>query len=222
MIKKIVSRLWSINYSDYWDEFAQADPYSVNQPPKPGSNTFPKKFIFEWKVGKDKVGDCVNPWGGSEIIIRKKLGLDIAQKFEGIKIIPAEALGAPRKKGAHKKIADPIEFVGLRPTHWVSYDEKLSTVEMRERFSGIMLPTIIGAQVMEPDYKAYPVTRVPIESPRIQDKGLFVYANDVAGFEIFRLMQFPGMLACTDKFRDFLLLRQVNNMIFLEIGDILR
>jgi hypothetical protein len=220
-MNRILSRLWGIDYTKYWDDFAQADPCSVNKQLKPGSNVLPKKFVFEWIVGNDKVGDCVSPWGHTEIIIRKKLGLEVAQEFSGIKIIPTEAQGVPRKKGARKKITAPIEFIGLWPTHWASYDEKLSTVEMQERFAGIMLPTIVGAQIMELDYGAYPATGVPVESPRIPGKGLFVHAEDVAGFDVFRLMQFSGMLVCTDKFREFLVSKHVNNMVFLEVGDVL-
>ena len=220
---KIVSHLWDITFSsDYWDEFARAVPRSLSRVPMLGSTSSPEKFIFEWSVGNDIVGDCVCPWGHTEIIIRKALGLEIAREFAGIKTIPAEALGVPRKKGERKKLSAPIEFIGLWPTHWASYDEKLSTVERREGVAGIMLKTIVGAQIMEPDRKVYPAIHRLVEKPRIPGKGLFVHAADIEGFDVFRLMQFPGRLVCTDKFRDFFVSKNVNNVIFLEIGDVLR
>jgi hypothetical protein len=125
-MNKVYSRVWQPRSEKFWSPYAWTETRSINRVPEIGSDVAPPEFLFEWQLGSDLVGDCVSPWGDTEIIIRKALAQEIVTQFSEIKLIPARALGVPRKKGARKRVVDsPIEFAGLWPTRWASFDERL-------------------------------------------------------------------------------------------------
>jgi hypothetical protein len=218
---KVYSKIWDLGSPINREIYADASPESVNTGPNVDSELSPEEFVFKWEPGSDLVGDCIWPWMPGQITIRKELASELVSKFAGMKMFLTTALGAPRKKGARKRPIDPIEFAVLWPTHWLSYDEELSTVEEKIRFANIKLPTIIGAETYEQDYRPLEGINKHEHVPRLPDKGLFVHREDLAGFEIFRPRQLGGMMLCTDKFRQFFVERNVSNILFLEVGDVI-
>jgi hypothetical protein len=220
-VEKITAKIWELNSPIDRNLYANALPESVNSGPIVDSEYSPEEFTFKWETGSDLIGDCVWPWGEGQITIRKELCDELMQSFSGMNVFAATALGTPRKKGSRGMDVYPVKYCVLWPTHWVSYDETLSTVAEEMRFAGIKLPTIVGAERYEHDYR--PLDRVNSYShvSRVPNKGLFFHRKELLEHNIFRPRKFPGMLLCTDNFKDYFTKRKISNILFLEIGDVI-
>ena len=115
----------------------------------------------------------------------------------------------------------PIEFAALWPTHWVSYDEEISTVGLQDSWVGMPLKSILGAQRIDLDFRSIPGKCIPIEYLRIPGKGMFIYKSKLENFQVFRVRQFPAKIHCSDQFRNFFIEHNVTNIVFLEVGDVI-
>jgi len=176
------------------------------------------ELVVEWEDGSDLIGDFIAC--GARIVAKKKIVDDITKNFKGvfkrkIHYFDHPQLYKKKSKKIRKRIwlpyegpelceIDVVKEVDLHESSTVVIDEICS------KCGGIIYGGINGVEINDSSHSI----------PRISGKGLFVDADELDGYDIFKI-KYTWIILCTDNFKTFVESNCYTNVQFLEYGEII-
>ena len=179
-------------------------------------------LVLEWEPGATAVGDFTIAFPRG-VVVTERVAVELSEQFGGISFGPVgftEDLKLTRtKKTRVPRIKLP--YVGpslsyIYPEAEVRPNLSHSTFEIdQENQKDGALGNLIGVERIEW------VERRPTLVERIPGKGLFIDNRDFGSADIFRVLDFPNWIFCTDGVRSYVLEKGYTNVGFLEMGNVL-
>jgi hypothetical protein len=187
-------------------------------------------LVIEWDPGSDVIGDFTWTLIATGIAVTERVGKMLLERFRGFELGPVEMIQNPRLKRPARitrrtkpRVWLPYEgppLYELWVTAWVNADVDRSTVTIeRNPSTGITTYHLTGDERTEIRVDGQTGMSVRTRVPREPGKGLYVPEQEVEDVDIFRLVQRPGCVSCTDAVRDFILANEFTNVDFFEIGE---
>jgi hypothetical protein len=172
---------------------------------------------MEWEPGSDLVGDFTWPGFDSEIVVTGKVVQALrAGMVGGFEPGPVNIVGGVRRPGSRQKQV-ALPYTGpaiweLWVTTWKNLDPRRSTIE-KEHGTGV--DKLVGAESVQAVWDAQRGELVKRRHPRLAGHGLFVPFAD----GIFRVVEFPAWILCTDDVKRVVEGHAFTNVSFLEMGE---
>jgi hypothetical protein len=180
-------------------------------------------LVIEWIRGSDVLGDFTWPGFHSDIVITDRVGTALrAAGVPGFELRPVTirrsrwgdridtALGA-------KSGSEEFALWDFWITQWVHLDTSLSTISWCE-VDGTSNVEIIGAEEWAEGSGIEATSATTAKRPRIEGCGAFV--RNVQG--VFRIEELPALIFCADDVKRLLESHGFTNVVFLEVGDIIK
>jgi hypothetical protein len=186
-------------------------------------------LILEWEPGANVIGDFTWSGFGSDIAVTERVAEDL-KSFGGFEPGPIEMVQDPELRasdGARRskpRVSLPYQgpqLCELWVTQNVHLDLKKSSVRLAKECGtcGQRQYEVDGIERRESTWDAERRESVKEHIPRSQGKGLFVAEHALAGTAIFRTLEFPGWVLCTDRVKELVTQKGFTNVAFLEVGD---
>ena len=190
----------------------------------------PRPLVIEWEAGSDVVGDFVWP-GGGRVAAQRRVFDIMTANLRGIEPGSVEMVQDPKLKRPTRKTRR------TRPRVWLPY-EGPELVELWVQRSVHTAPgtaiepkkpcpkcgheawTWSGVEVKQHIWDKEQMKLVPLFIPRDPERGLRIRASDVEGASIFRTIEFPNGILCTDAVRELIERERFTNVDFLDYGDL--
>jgi hypothetical protein len=228
-------RIW--RFADPGDyRFAQASrrgSWSPSAGPCPECGASSQKriqpLILEWEPGADVVGDFTWSGFGSDIAVTERVAEDL-RSFGGFQPGPIEMIqslelsASDGVRPTRPRVSLPYQgpqLYELWVTQNVHLDLEKSSVRLIKACGtcGHRQYEVDGIERRELTWDAERGESVRAHIPRSQGKGLFVAAHVLAETAIFRTLEFPTWVLCTDRVKELVTQNGFTNVTFLEIGD---
>ena len=191
----------------------------------------PRPLVLEWEPGSDVVGDFVWP-DGSRVAVQRRAFDIISSHFAGIEAGAVEMVQDPKLRRPTRKTKQtkprvwlPYEGPDLVEL-WVQHAVPLAPGSVKEisshcRKCGRALWNWSGVEVKEHRWDQEQKRLVPRYTPRDPNRGLRIAASDVAANPIFRAIESPAAIFCTDQVKALIEGEQLTNIDFLDYGELI-
>lgn len=187
-------------------------------------------LVIEWEPDSDVIGDFTWTFIGTAIAVTERVGKALLERFGGFELGPVEMIQNPRLKRPTRitrrtkpRVWLPYEgppLYELWVTAWVNADLDRSSLTIeRDPRTGVTSYHLTGGEDMESRRDRRTGMFVSTRVPREPGKGLYVAEQEFKGADIFRMVQMPGCVSCTDAVRDFILANKYTNVDFFEMGE---
>lgn len=185
-------------------------------------------LVIEWEADSDLVGDFVWPGFGADLAVTERVGAELSARFTGFDLGPVEMVQDPklaRSKSSKPRVWLPYvepPLVDLWVTSWVPIDREQSTITFVKkcRACGAEQFSIDGFEKREVSWDKDLRKAVETHIPRSGNSGLFVQRERLS-VDVFRALEAPGWILCTDTVKTFIEERKYTNSGFLEVGEVI-
>ncbi len=186
---------------------------------------------LEWEAGSDRIGDFI--WAsGFDVAIQEPVFDALLERFCGFEKGPVEMIQEPMLK-------KPIRRTNrTKPRVWLPYGGPplfelwiTTMVQMHPSSSAALVKEchtcdykmyhLEGVERQDYQYDASSGKLVNVHTARVSDQGIFVEKADLHDADIFRVAEFPGLILCTDRVKEFIEREGFTNVNFLQYGDVL-
>ena len=181
-----------------------------------------RPLLIEWEPGSDVVGDFTWPGTDTDIVVSDRVGVALrdagVQGFELKPVEMQEQSDAAKRRSRMPRVQVPYSGVTLWDLwvgSWVRADRKRSTIEERQRPDGAIELELTGVQRRESTWNQTTAQLARIAINRSPGQGLFVSQAR----EVFRVMEFPGWVLCTDDVKRLVETNAFTNVAFFEMGE---
>ena len=191
-----------------------------------------RPLIIEWEPGSDIIGDFVWPGFANDIAIEVDAFEDLRQRFSGFESGPVEMvqdpkLRKPRLNTEHTKPRVWLSYEGpplydLWVTSCVDMDQQRTTAKLTKSCNGCGYQQyeIVGIERRSVEMDQDKMELAWTRTPRVPGQGLFLDKLRLNDTDIFRVKEFSGCILCTDRVKAYIEDRRLNNVTFLEYGDV--
>ncbi len=184
-------------------------------------------LVIEWEADSDTVGDFVWPGFGSDLAISDRVAVALEEKFTGFELGPVEMFQDPKLKRSKKSKPrvwlpyDGPELHDLWVTPSVAIDRERSTVMLASECAtcGAQQYSVDGVEKVELGWDQELKQAMETHIPRSRNAGLFVRREDLRA-DIFRVIEFPAWILCTDEVKRVIEEQKYTNAGFLEVGEV--
>jgi hypothetical protein len=230
-------RIWKLTEaygSGFADCWLRSPPEEISEPCK--SCTIrtiykdPVPLVLEWEPGSEKVGDFVWP-GGGRIAVTKTAFAELASLVPRLRQGSVEMIQDP-------KLKKPKRLGRSKPRVWLPYSGPplvelvvsksvpvlpSTTTKVTERCDvcGAEQIQVVGIEEKGQRWDPHQLRLRPSHRKRVAGKGIFIARSAVPDRSLFRAEPFPSFVLCTDEVREFVLARQLANIDFLEMGNLI-
>ena len=176
-----------------------------------------------WQPGSDEVGDFTWPGFDSEVVVTGKV-LEILNQFQGFEPGPVkivEDANAPKRtKRVRLPYTGPPLFE-LLVTARISMDWQRSSAELENECAecGAVRWELSGVERWESHFDQDLKRLVRVKMDRVPGAGICVNETDLGVVSIFRVVEFPGWVLCTDRVLEVVEEAGFSNVSFLEVGE---
>lgn len=185
-------------------------------------------LVLEWLPGSDVVGDFT--WPGGDVVVIQRV-MEALQTFRGFDFKPVEIWDNPKRLRPSRTTRRTKPRVGLPykgpplyelwVTAWLHADAERSSLRLERvcKTCGSNFYRLEGAEARTHRYD--PVTRELSERhiARTPGKGIYVAHAALGDVDIFRVVETPAWVLCTEVVREAIEARGFTNISFLEIGE---
>jgi hypothetical protein len=184
-----------------------------------------KPLILAWEPGSVLVGDFVWPGFDSEVVAADRVFAALERNFAGFERGPIEMVDEPDiARGGQPRVRLPYEgpaLYELWTTAWVSADVERSTMRLERHCGtcGTEFWELDGVERWDSVFDREKRQLVRTRIGRDPQSGIYVQRAELGGADVFRIVQFPGWVFCTDAVRDLVRERQFTNVDFLNVGE---
>ena len=183
-------------------------------------------LILVWQPGSDVVGDFV--WPANDVVAAERVLAVLQKHFTGFEPGPVEMIDDGAVRGAKRgkpRVRLPYQGPPLYEV-WVTasvhLDIERSSVELERRCGtcGTEFWQVYGVERWDTHFDMDRRELVRTKTERLPRAGIFVRGADLGGAAIFRMLEFPGAVFCTDAVRELIGKEGFSNAGFLEMGEI--
>lgn len=189
-------------------------------------------LVIEWEPGSDLVGDFVWPGLDDDVALTRAAFEVLAAKFSGFEAGPVEMIEpsrSPRRSGSSSGYSPTVRLPYEGPELvelWVTARARFEPAKSHAR--RISHCETCGAEAFEVDG----VERVDVSwdsdervlrrtrVPALAGRGLHIDRGQLNGASVFRVLEFPAWLFCTEAVRDAVCTAALSNVAFLEMGSV--
>lgn len=193
------------------------------------SQTRVKPLLLEWEPGSSLVGDFNVAGFDSDIAVTTRVIEDLIS-FGGFEAGPVEVATVSTKKSGKPsrskspRVALPYEGPTLNElwvTRSVQLDRKRSSLRIVSHCHscGRRSYEVSGIEKRQSRWDPSRLAMVWDRIPREAQKGIFVAESEIVGGEIFRVVEFPSWVLCTDRVRGAITQAGHTNVAFDEVGE---
>lgn len=217
-------KIWLLK-SPHDPKFAYATGVGASWDPK--GHTRLQPLIIEWEPGSTLIGDfnvC-----GPGIFVKRDVADELlrlgVRGFEPGPVLVREN-SERSKRRAKNRVPFPYQGPALAElwiTKWVHMDPERTTYEEKRLSDGTVDRRLIGFERDEVTWArtAKGPERTARHIPREPGKGLYVKKKELAGCQLFKVHEFPGVVNCTDEFKDLVESKGYSNIVFSERGEVI-
>jgi hypothetical protein len=193
----------------------------------------PAKRVVRWLEGS--IAICPFVWT-SRLIAEVLITEQVQKALQGseVEFIPVEfyqdpKLGKPKRVTKRTKPRVWLPYQGpplcdLWVTTWVNANLERSSLRLVSSCPVCAHKAYEVEGIEERRSQWDPIKRrlVEIHTPRAQGKGIYVWRRDLQSVDIFRLVELPGLILCTERVKVLIEEKRFTNVSFLEVGETLR
>lgn len=189
-------------------------------------------LLIEWEPGSSVVGDFSWPGLSDDVAVTEQVANALEAQFRGFERGPVEMVQDPRLKRPSRitKRTKPrvwLPYDGpplcdLWVTKWVGMDRERSSARLKRkcRTCGEEYFDLEGVEKREGYWDQRRLKHFRILVPRQAGKGLYIRKRELSGADIFRVIEFPSPVFCTDRVKHFIQDHEFTNITFLEMGEV--
>jgi hypothetical protein len=183
-----------------------------------------KPLLMVWEAGPTEIGDFTWPGFDSDVVVNSR-ALRIVSEFGGflpgpVKIV--EEGGRTKAKSTSDVDREDPSLSELWVTKWVGIDRHRSSADLVHTCArcGTEQWEIFGVEDWTSSYDLDRQRLIRTKTRRESGAGVIVQEDALGADSIFRLIEFPAWVLCTDKVRSAIERAALANVSLLEVGQI--
>lgn len=181
-------------------------------------------LVIEWLKDSDVVADFTSA-GLVGLVVTERVvnGLQRAG-FREFEPGPVEMVEDPKVPKRAKIVRLPYQgppLFDLWVTAWVHADLARSSAVLKQDCPecGVKRWELEGIEKVRSGYDRERRELFELHTPRTGGKGALILEAGLKGIDIFRIVEFPSWVCCTERVRDFVQEEGYTNAVFCEIGE---
>lgn len=181
-------------------------------------------LIIEWETGSSKIGDFTWPGYDDCTIVNKKVVEVLERHTTGMGFGPVEIVPntTSRKKPSVTLPYNEADLFELWIPSLIPVDFERSSIKTYNctECSGRRYE-IENVEQITASYNAVLKKLIKTKTPRQKAKGIYLISNHLKGLEVFRVLEFPTWIFCTERVKDLIIASELTNIDFLEMGEVI-
>lgn len=186
---------------------------------------------LSWDEGSDRIADFAWGVGSGAVLITEQVLQALLVHFSGFEGASVEMLQEPELKRptrpnrrSKRRVWLPYQGPPVQElwiTTRVSCDLHRSSLQLSIhcRTCGLKFYQILGGERIDSTWDRVLLCSEDIRTPRVPGQGLFVREADLAGADLFKVVERDDLTLCTDRAKDFITKNGFMNVDFFEIGE---
>ena len=185
-------------------------------------------LVIEWLRGPAELGDFT--WAGRSPVVVDRAFAELSESFSGFESGPVAAVNERKRFSVKQQRDRGLSLPELDPplhelwvTTRVHLDAQRSTVDHENHCEvcGCDRWRVHGVERWDSQYDREKKKLVRVRTERVPNSGIYLHETDLGGADIFRVVETPVSVFCTDRVRAMIEREKFSNVSFLEMGEIL-